>query len=216
MLTNSNINKTAVHWKYSVAVLAITSGFRKTEVFEEFFQLIKYYFTVEPLRFYYTNKSPWSELSNGILVDVWVWNLTPNQLFCPPDPAIASSISFWYVLCRNSQRHQPTPPGAETIPSISSWFELSVSMVSAPGVVGWWRYVWQHNTMPNRLQNGWIGGAIFTSSMHLLAPPWQKSIACVHRLELVSQWVWHRCHIGRCLCRSGEDVSAMHRWLIIH
>ncbi len=30
------------------------------------------------------------------------------------------------------------------------------------------------NTMPNRLQNGWIGGAIFTSSMHLLAPPWQK------------------------------------------
>ncbi len=38
----------------------------------------------------------------------------------------------------NLQRHQPTPPGAETITSICSWFELSVYMVSAPEVVGWW------------------------------------------------------------------------------
>ncbi len=72
------------------------------------------------------------------------------------------------------------------------------------------------NTMPNRLQNGWIGGAIFTSFMHLLAPPWQKSIAHVQLLGLVSRRVRHRCHIGCCLCRSGEDVSAMHRWSIIH
>ncbi len=67
------------------------------------------------------------------------------------------------------------------------------------------------NTMSNRLQNGWIGGAIFTSSRHLLAPPWQKSIVRVHRLALVLRRVRHRCQIGCCLCRSGEDVSAMHR-----
>jgi hypothetical protein len=35
MLTNSNINKIAVSWKYSVAVLAITSGFQKSRVFEQ-------------------------------------------------------------------------------------------------------------------------------------------------------------------------------------
>ncbi len=54
-----------------------------------------------------------------------------------------------------------------------------------------------------------LGGAIFTSSKHLLAPPWQKSIARMHRLGLVSRRVRHRCQIGRCLRRSGEDVSAM-------
>jgi hypothetical protein len=37
MLMNSNINKTAFHWKYLVAMLAITSGFQKTGVFKEFF-----------------------------------------------------------------------------------------------------------------------------------------------------------------------------------
>jgi hypothetical protein len=162
-------------------------------------------------------ESPWSELSNGILVDVWVWNLTPNQLFCPPDPAIASSISFWYVLRYNSQRHQPTLPGAETIPSISSWFELSVGMVSAPGVVGWWHCVWRHNTMPNRLQNGWIGGGYFhLLQAPFLAPPWQKSIARMHRLGLVLRRVRHRCQIGCCLRSSGKDVSVMRWWCTVH
>ncbi len=132
---------------------------------------------MEPLRFITPIKSPWSELSNGILVDVWVWNLTPNQLFCSPDLAIASSISFWYVVRNNSQRHQPTPPGTETIPSISSWFELSVGMVSVPGVVGWWHCVWWHNTMPNRLQNGWIGGGYF----HLLQAPFGAAVAKKHK-----------------------------------
>jgi hypothetical protein len=66
-------------------------------------------------------------------------------------------------------------------------------------------------TMSNQLQNGWIGEAIFTSSRHLLVPPWQKSIAYVHRLGLVLRQVRHRCQIGCCLCRSGEDVlSVMH------
>jgi hypothetical protein len=52
-------------------------------------------------------------------------------------------------------------------------------------------------------------GAIFTSSKHVLAPPWQKSIIRMHRLDLVFWQVRHRRHIGRCLCSSGEDVSAM-------
>jgi hypothetical protein len=30
-----------------------------------------------------------------------------------------------------------------------------------------------------------LGGAIFTSSRLLSAPPWQKNIVCVHRLGLV-------------------------------
>ncbi len=61
-----------------------------------------------------------------------------------------------------------------------------------------------------------LGGAIFTSSRHLLAPPWQKSITRVHHLGLVLRRVWHRCQIGCCLCRSGEDVSAMRWWCVVH
>jgi hypothetical protein len=56
-----------------------------------------------------------------------------------------------------------------------------------------------------------LGGAIFTSSRHLLALPWQKSITPVHRLGLVSRRVGRRHHIGRCLCSSGKDVSVMHQ-----
>jgi hypothetical protein len=52
-------------------------------------------------------------------------------------------------------------------------------------------------------------GAVFISSKHLLALPWQKSILCMHRLDVVSQRVQHRHHIGCCLCSSGKDVSAM-------
>ncbi len=56
-----------------------------------------------------------------------------------------------------------------------------------------------------------LGGAIFTSSRHLSAPPWQK-IVRVHRLGLVSQRVRHRRRIGCCLCsihlgKACSDVS---------
>jgi hypothetical protein len=54
-------------------------------------------------------------------------------------------------------------------------------------------------------------GAIFTSSKHLLVLLWQKSIVCMHRLDLVSRRVQHMRHIGCCLCSSGKDVSAMLR-----
>jgi hypothetical protein len=37
-----------------------------------------------------------------------------------------------------------------------------------------------------------LGGAIFTSSRHLLALLWQKSIARVHRLGLVLRQMQHR------------------------
>ncbi len=111
-------------------------------------KFIKVFFTVEPLHFYCNIRKPLIR----DLVDVWVWNSTPNQIFSHRDPAIASSISFCCVLHKKSQRHQPTLPGAETIPLISSWFELSVGMVSAPGVVSWWHCVWWHNTMSDWLQ----------------------------------------------------------------
>jgi hypothetical protein len=52
-------------------------------------------------------------------------------------------------------------------------------------------------------------GAIFTSSKHLSTPPWQKSIVRMHHLDVVSRRVRHRHPIGRCLCSSGKDVSAM-------
>ncbi len=143
-------------------------------------------------------KSPWWELSNGILVDVWVWNLTSNQLVSHRDPAIASSISFCCVLHKNSQRHQPTLPGAETIPSISSWFELSVDMVSAPGVVGWWCCVWRHNTMSDRRQEGWIDGGYF----HLLQAPFGAAMAKKHRLHAPS---W---------CSDTADAAQAPYWLL--
>jgi hypothetical protein len=39
------------------------------------------------------------------------------------------------VLCRHTQRHQPTTPGAETIPTECANHELIDGMVSAPGVL---------------------------------------------------------------------------------
>jgi hypothetical protein len=62
----------------------------------------------------------------------------------------------------------------------------------------------------------WIGskkvglrGAIFTSSRHLSVPPGQKSIVCMHCLDVVLRRVRHRHHIGCCLRSSGKGVSAM-------
>jgi hypothetical protein len=81
-------------------------------------------------------KSPQSELSNGISVDVWVQKLTPNQPISHRDPAIPGNISFFCVPHENLQRHQPTLSGADTTPSICSWFELFFCMVSVPKVVG--------------------------------------------------------------------------------
>jgi hypothetical protein len=95
-----------------------------------------YDFTQEPPYFYYINQKPLMRDFQLYLVDVWIQKLTPNQPISHHDPAIAISISFCCAPHKNLQRHNPTPPKAETIPLICLWFELSVCMVSAPGVVG--------------------------------------------------------------------------------
>ncbi len=132
------------------------------------------------------------------------------------DPVIASSISFCCVLHKNSQRHQPTLPGPETIPqlvhglnSLLVWFQRRVW--SADGAVC-------DNITPCLIGAKKVGlmGAIFTSSKHLLAPRWQKNIVYMHCLDVVSRRVRHRHHIGCCLHSSGEDVSAMRWWCIVH
>jgi hypothetical protein len=81
-------------------------------------------------------------------------------------------------------------------------------MVSVPGVVDG---AVCDNITPCPIGAKKVGlmGAIFTSSKHLSAPPWQKSIVRMHRLDVVSRRVRHRHHIGCCLRSSGEDVSAM-------
>jgi hypothetical protein len=127
-------------------------------------------------------KSPWSELSNGILVDIWVQKLTPNQPIAHRDPAIASSISFFCVPHENIQRHQATPPDTETIPLICSWFDLSVHMVPAQGVVGWCIVSWQYNTLSDWRQEGWIGGGYF----HLLQAPFGAAVAKKHHPHAAS------------------------------
>jgi hypothetical protein len=61
------------------------------------------------------------------------------------------------------------------------------------------------NTMPNWLQNGWIGRAIFTSSMHLLAPPWQKALpVCT-----VLVWCCGGCGTGATLVAAFAEVAKM-------
>jgi hypothetical protein len=127
-------------------------------------------------------KRPWSELSHGILVVIWVQKLTPNHPISYRDPVIASSIIFFCVPHKNLQRHQPTPPGTETIPLICSWFDLSVHMVTAQGVAGWCVVSWRHNTMSSWLQEGWIGGGCF----HLLQAPFGATVAKKHHSHAAS------------------------------
>jgi hypothetical protein len=52
-------------------------------------------------------------------------------------------------------------------------------------------------------------GAIFTSSKHLLALPWQKNIVLVHCLDLVSWQVRHKRQLVASFAMA-ENVSAMH------
>ena len=131
-------------------------GRAKNSCYQCYFVFFKIYYHMISQKNYHifitSIKSPWSELSNGILVDVWVQKLTPNQPISNCDPAIASSISFFCVPHKNLQHHQPTLPGAETIPSMCSclnslfvWFQCWVWL--ADGVVSW-----QHNTMFDQRQ----------------------------------------------------------------
>ncbi len=119
-------------------------------------------------------KNLWSELSNGILVDVWVQKLTPNQPISICDPAIASSISFSVSLTKfTAPSANPARRWNHTINLFM--VELSVCMVSAPGVVGWWHCVM--NTVSDWRQKGWIGGDYF----YLLQAPFGTAVAKKHR-----------------------------------
>ncbi len=65
-----------------------------------------------------TIESCWRELSNGILVDVGVQNLTPNHPFPLQNTGIAASNSFWPSPPRNSYRPQLGSACPITIPLI--------------------------------------------------------------------------------------------------
>ncbi len=142
--------------------------------------------------------------------------MTSNQLVSHRDPAIASSISFCCVLHKiHSAISQPRPvlkPYLQLFHGLNSllvWFQRRVW--SADGTV-------YDNITPCPIGAKKVGlmGAIFNSFKHLLAPPWQKSILCMHRLDVVLQRVRHRHDIGRCLRSSGEDVGAMRHGLMMH
>ncbi len=75
-------------------------------------------------------KSCWRELSNGILVDVGVQNLTPNHPFPLQNTGIAASDSFWPSPPRNSYRPQFGSASPITIPLIHSWYGPLVGIVS--------------------------------------------------------------------------------------
>ncbi len=74
-------------------------------------------------------ESRWKELSNGILVDIWVQNLTPNHPFPLQNPGIAASNRFWPSPPRNSYYPQFGSASARTISLIHSWCGPSLGMV---------------------------------------------------------------------------------------
>ncbi len=143
--------------------------------------------------------------------------MTPNQLFCPPDPAIASSIIFFMssaeIYSAISRPRLALKQYHQLVHGLNSlWVWFQRLAWSADGAV-----CNDINTMSDRLQNSWIGGAIFTSSRHLFgaalakkhrpcAPSWSgvaAGAAQVPNWSLPSQ-KWQRCQC---------DASMMHRTL---
>ncbi len=55
----------------------------------------------------------------------------------PQSNHLGADLTWCYVVM--TQSHQPTTPGAETIPTESLNHELIDGMISAPGGVNWWR-----------------------------------------------------------------------------
>ena len=70
------------------------------------------------------------ELSNGILVNVGVQNLTPNHPFPLQNTGIAASNRFWLSPPRNSYHPQIGSASAITIQLIHAWCGPSLGMVS--------------------------------------------------------------------------------------
>ncbi len=133
-------------------------------------------------------ESPWWELSNGILVDIWVQKLTPNQPISHRDPLIAISISFFCVPHKNLRVPSANPPPVlkpynyfvHGLNSLFVWLQHRVWL--ADGIVSW-----QHNTMSDRRQEGWIGGGYFHLRQAPLGTAVAKNIVCMHHLDLVLQ-----------------------------
>jgi hypothetical protein len=82
----------------------------------------------------------------------------------PPHPTFLEPVGHGAM--SHTQRHQPTTPSAETIPTKSSNHELIDGMVSAPGGVGWCHceFLWstQQKLMllaiaGSRWENSWFG-----------------------------------------------------------
>jgi hypothetical protein len=137
-----------------------------------------------------------------------------NQPISHHDPAIAHGISFCWHPIKNCRAI--SQPGAETILLICLRFELSVCMISVPGMVGWWHCVVTTLHHVQLVQRRVHCGAMFTSFKHLLVPWQQKNIGSVHRFDLGSPQVWCRRQLGCCLREGSKDVRAMHWWHIIN
>jgi hypothetical protein len=129
--------------------------------------------------FYYINQKPLIRAFQWWYIG---WLLGPKidlkAAYLPSWPCHCYQHQFFFcVPQKNSQRHQPTPPGAETIPLICSRFELSVLMVLALGVVDSWRCVmttWHHVwSAPRRLD--WWG---------LFSPPPSTFLHCLGKKAL--------------------------------
>ncbi len=136
---------------------------------------------------------------------------SPNR-----DPAIASSISFF---CPSQKFIVPSAnPAWRWNHTINLFMVWTLCLYGFSAGCGWLMALCYDDITPCPIGAKKVGlvGAIFTSSKHLLVPPWQKSIVRMHRLDLVSLGVWHRHHIGCCICSSGEDVSVMCQWCIVH
>ncbi len=80
-------------------------------------KFLSYHFTERPPCFMAPIESCWRALSNNILVDIGVQNLTPNHPFPHQNTGIAASDSFWPSPPRNSY----PPSYNHTINSFIIW-----------------------------------------------------------------------------------------------
>ncbi len=128
-------------------------------------------------------KNPWSEVSNGILGDVWVQKLTPNQPISDRDIAIAIAASVFSASLTKIYSAISPPclvlkPYYQFVHGLNSLFKWFQHWLwSADGNVSW-----RHNTMSNWRRDGWIGGGYF----HLLRAPFDGAVAkkhCPHALS---------------------------------
>jgi hypothetical protein len=91
---------------------------------------LSYHFTAELPCYHGTNRKLMKDLSNNILVDIGVLNLTPNHPFPLQSTDVTASNSFWSPPPRNSYPPQFGTASPITIPLIHSWYGPLVGIVS--------------------------------------------------------------------------------------